>query len=66
VPGSARLVRITAKQGTNKVSTVKLSSGQETETGEGTLAKLFRVYFSDSKLIGDSCDDGQGQQILGI
>jgi hypothetical protein len=65
VPGGARLMRIMAKQGTNKVSTVKLPNGQQRETGQGTLGELFRVHFPDSKLIDDSCDDGQGQQNLG-
>jgi hypothetical protein len=59
-------MRIMAKQGTNKVSTVKLPNGQQTETGEGTLEELFRVQFPDSELIDDSCDDGQGQQNLDI
>jgi hypothetical protein len=59
-------MRIMAKQGTNKVSTVKLLNGKQTETGEGTLEELFRVHFPDSKLIDESCDDGQGQQNLGI
>jgi hypothetical protein len=59
-------MRIMAKQGANKVSTVKLPNGQQTEMGEGTLGELFRVHFSESKLIDDSCDDGQGQQNLGI
>jgi hypothetical protein len=31
-----------------------------------TLKELFRVNFPDSKLIDDSCDDGQVQQHLGI
>jgi hypothetical protein len=65
VPGGAKLVRIMAKQGTNRVSNVKLPNGQQTETGEGTLKELFRVHFPDSKLIEDSHDDGQGQQNLG-
>jgi hypothetical protein len=51
VSGSARLMRIMAKQGTNKVSTVKLPNGQQTEMGERTLKELFRVHFLDSKLI---------------
>jgi hypothetical protein len=45
---------------------VKLPNGQQTETGKGTLGELFRVHFPDSKLIDDSCNDGQGQQNLGI
>jgi hypothetical protein len=60
VPGTARLVRIMAKQGSNKVSTVKLANGQQTVTGEDTLGELFRVHFPDCKVIDDSCDDGQG------
>jgi hypothetical protein len=51
VPGSARLVRIMAKQGTNKVSTVKLPNGHQTDTREETLKKLFRDHFSDFKLM---------------
>jgi hypothetical protein len=34
--------------------------------GEGTLKELFWVHFPGSKLIDDSCDDGEGQQNLGI
>jgi hypothetical protein len=66
VPGDARLVRIMAKQRTNNVSTVKLPNGQQTENGKGTVGELFRVHLPDYKLIDDSCDDGQGQQDLGI
>jgi hypothetical protein len=66
VPGSARLVRIMAKQATSRVSTVKRSNGQQTKTGKETLKELFRVHFPDSKLIDDSYDNGQGQQNLGI
>jgi hypothetical protein len=51
VPGGARLVRVTANQGTNTVSTVMLSKGQQTKTGEGMLKELFRVHFPDAKLI---------------
>jgi hypothetical protein len=65
VPGSARLMRVTAKQATNRVSTVKLPNGQLTETGKGTLEELFRVHFPDSKPIDDSRDNRQGQQNLG-
>jgi hypothetical protein len=66
VPGSARLMRIMAKQVTNRVSTVKLPEGQHTQTGKETLKELFRVHFPDSELIDNSYDDGQGQQNLGI
>jgi hypothetical protein len=55
-----------AKQATNRVRTVKLHNGQQTETGKETLKELFRVHFPDSKLIDDSYDDGHGQQNLGI
>jgi hypothetical protein len=65
VPGSARLMRIMAKQATNRVSTVKLPNRHQTETGKGTLRELFRVHFPDSKLTDDSYD-GQGQQNLAI
>jgi hypothetical protein len=58
-------MKIMAKQGTNKVSTVKLPDGQHTQTGKETLKELFRVHFLDSKLIDDS-GDGQGLQNLGI
>jgi hypothetical protein len=44
VPGGARLMKIMAKQATNKVSTIKLP-GQYTQTGKGTLKELFRVTF---------------------
>jgi hypothetical protein len=37
LPGSARLVRIMAKLATNRVSTVKLPNGQQTEAGKETL-----------------------------
>jgi hypothetical protein len=66
VPGSARLVRIMAKQATNRVSTVKRPNGQQTEMGKETLKELFRVHLPNSKLIDDSCDNGQGQQNLDI
>jgi hypothetical protein len=66
VPGSARLMKIMAKQASNKVSTMKLSNGQYTQTGKETLKELFTVHFPDSKLIGDSYDDEQGQLNLGI
>jgi hypothetical protein len=61
VLGSARLVRIMAKQATNGVSTVKLPNGQQTEMRKETMKELFRVHFPDSKLIDDSYDNGQGQ-----
>jgi hypothetical protein len=61
VPGSARLIRSLAKQATNRVSTVELPNGQQTETGKETLKELFRVHFPDTRLIDDSHDDGQGQ-----
>jgi hypothetical protein len=37
VPGSARLMRIMAKQATNRVSSVRLLNSQQTETGKETL-----------------------------
>jgi hypothetical protein len=60
VPGSARLMKIMAKQASNKVSTIKLLNGQHTETGKETLSELFMVHFHDSKLIGN-LDNGHGQ-----
>jgi hypothetical protein len=45
VPGSARLMKITAKQATNRDSTIKLPDGQCTQTGRETLKDLFRVHF---------------------
>jgi hypothetical protein len=63
VPGSARLMKIMAKQATNRVSTIKLPDGQCTQTGKETLEELFRVHFPESVLIDDSID-GQGQQNL--
>jgi hypothetical protein len=45
VPGSARLMKITAKHATNRVSTIKLPDGQCTHTGGQTLKELFRVHF---------------------
>jgi hypothetical protein len=65
VPGGARLMKIMAKQATNKVSTIKLPNGPHTQTGKETLKELFRVHFLDSKLINDS-DDAQDQQNQGI
>jgi hypothetical protein len=65
VPGDARLVKIVAKKATDKVSTIKLPNGQHTQTGKETLKEMLRVHFPDSKLIGDS-DDGQDQQNLGV
>jgi hypothetical protein len=44
VPGGARLMKIMAKQATNKVSTIKLPNCQHTQTGKGTLKELFRVH----------------------
>jgi hypothetical protein len=58
-------MKIVAKQATNRVSTIKLPDGQYTQTGNGKLKELFRVHFPHSKLIEDS-DDGQDQQNLGI
>jgi hypothetical protein len=37
VPGSARLMKIMAKQTTNRASTIKISDGQYTQTGRETL-----------------------------
>jgi hypothetical protein len=54
-PGSARLMKIMAKQATNKVP-----------NGQHTLKELFRVHFPDSKLVDDLYADGQGQQNLGV
>jgi hypothetical protein len=56
-------MKIMAKQATNKVSNIKLSNCQHTQTGKETLKELFRVHFPDSKLIDDS-EDGQDQQNL--
>jgi hypothetical protein len=58
-------MKIMAKQATNKFSTIKLPNGQHTQTGKETLKELFRLHFPDSKLIDDS-DDGQDQQNLGV
>jgi hypothetical protein len=66
MPGRDRLTRIMAKQATNRVNTVKLPNGQQSKTRKGTLKELFRVDFPDSKLTDDSCEDGKGQQNLGI
>jgi hypothetical protein len=65
VPGSARLMKIMAKQATNRVSTIKLPDGQYTQTGKATLKELFRVHFPDLELTDDS-NDGQGQQNLDV
>jgi hypothetical protein len=54
VPGSAELVRIMAKQVTNRASTVKLPNGQQTEIGKETLEELFTVHFPDLKITDDS------------
>jgi hypothetical protein len=53
------------KQATKKVSTIKLPIGRHNQTGKETLKELFRVHFPDSKLIDDS-GDGQDKQNLGI
>jgi hypothetical protein len=50
VPGSARLMRIMAKQATNKVSTIRLPNGQYTQTGRETLNELFRVQDEQGRL----------------
>jgi hypothetical protein len=47
-------MRIMAKQPTNRVSTVKLPNGQQTETGKEIMKELFSVHFPDSKLIDNS------------
>jgi hypothetical protein len=65
VPGGTRLMRVMAKQATNRVSTVKLPNDQLTDRGKGTLEELLRVHFPDSKPIDDSRDNGKGQQNLG-
>jgi hypothetical protein len=65
VPGSARLMKIMAKQATNRVSTIKPPDGQCTQTGKETLEELFRVHFPESVLIDDSTD-GQEQQNLDV
>jgi hypothetical protein len=54
-----------AEQATNRVSTVNVPNGQETEMEKERLKELFKVHFPDSKLIDDSHVDGQGQQNLG-
>jgi hypothetical protein len=64
VLGSARLMRVMAKQATSRVSTIKLPDGKHTQTGKETLKELFRVHFPDSKLIDDDSGDGRGQQNL--
>jgi hypothetical protein len=58
-------MKITAKQATNKMSTIKLPNGQHIQTGKETLKERFKVYFADTKLIDDS-KDGQDQQNLGV
>jgi hypothetical protein len=65
IPGGARLMKIMAKQATNKISTIKLPNCQHTQTGKETLKEVFRVHFPDSKLINES-DAGQDQQNLGV
>jgi hypothetical protein len=45
VPGSARLMKIMAKDVTNRVTTIKLPDGQWTQTGRETPKDLLRVYF---------------------
>jgi hypothetical protein len=39
VPGSARLMRVMAKQANNQVSTIRLPDGKHTQTGKETLKK---------------------------
>jgi hypothetical protein len=48
VPGGARLMKIMAKQATNKFSTIKLPDGQHTQTGKETQKELFRIHLPDS------------------
>jgi hypothetical protein len=55
MPSSGRLMNIMAKQATNRISTIKLPDGQDTQT---------RVHFADLKA--DDSNDGQGQQNLDI
>jgi hypothetical protein len=55
-----------AKQATCRLSIVKRHNDQQTEKGRETLKEMFRVHFSDSNLIDDSYDNGEGQQNLGI
>jgi hypothetical protein len=64
VPGSARLMKVMAKQATNQVSTIKLPDGKHTQTRKETLKELFRVHFPESMLTDDS-GDGRGQQNQG-
>jgi hypothetical protein len=42
---SSRLMKIMAKQATNKISTIKLSDAQYSQTGKETLKDLFIVHF---------------------
>jgi hypothetical protein len=49
-------MRIMARDSTNKVNSVKLLDGRNTQTGKGTLQELCRVHFPDSKLIDGSAD----------
>jgi hypothetical protein len=59
------IMKIMAKQVTNKVSTIKLPDGKHSQAGKVTLKEMFRVHFPERKLIHGS-GNGQGQQNLGI
>jgi hypothetical protein len=60
VASSARLIRVMAKQVTNRVGTIKLPDGHYTWTGRDTLKELSRVHFPDSRITDDSGDvEGQ-------
>jgi hypothetical protein len=44
VLGNFRLMKVMAKELTNRVRTIKLGDGQYTQTGEETLKELFIVH----------------------
>jgi hypothetical protein len=57
VPGSAEIMKFTAKKAINRISAVMLHTGQFTQTGGGgNLKELFTVHFPDPMLTDDSND----------
>jgi hypothetical protein len=64
VPGSARLMKIMARQETHKVGSTKLPDGVHSQTASKALQELCRVHFPDCRPT-DHLTDGQGHLNLG-
>jgi ABC-type transporter Mla maintaining outer membrane lipid asymmetry ATPase subunit MlaF len=56
VPGKTRLMKVMAKQVTEKVGSVKLHNGCYNQTGSEALQKLCSVHFLDCRLTDGSKD----------